>query len=60
MMKNYFQWLEYIASYSHTANRMCQAYMALFDDLVGRRDEILAKRRLWRHPFAFALNQIPW
>jgi len=34
-----------MASYPHTARRMCQAYASLFDVLVSRRDEVIARRR---------------
>ena len=60
MMKNYLGWAEQIAAYPYTASRMCRSYLALFDDLMARRDEIVARRRPWHHPFALALNQVPW
>ena len=60
MLKNYFAWAEPIAAYPHTAAKMCQSYLRLFDDLVERRDEILLARRPWRHPVALALNQVRW
>lgn len=33
-------------SYPHTADRMCAAYLSLFEDLIARRDEVIAARRL--------------
>ncbi len=60
MAGNYPRWRERLAAYPHTAEKMCGAYLALFDDMMARRDEILAGRRRWRNPLAVALNQLPW
>lgn len=45
--------------YANTAERMTSRYVALFEDLYARRDEIAAKRNLWRDPLALAANQLP-
>jgi hypothetical protein len=60
MAGNYPRWHERLAAYPHTADRMCGAYLGLFDDMMARCDEILARRRRWRNPLAVALNQLPW
>jgi hypothetical protein len=49
-----------IETYPHTAARMAGRYVALFEDLVARREEIARNRRLGRDPLAFLLNQVPW
>ena len=49
-----------IGSYPHTAARMAGRYVALFEDLVARQEEIAQNRRLARDPLAFLLNQVPW
>lgn len=59
MISDYGRWRQRLASYPHTADRMCAAYLALFDELIAKRDEILARRRPWRHPCALALIQLP-
>jgi hypothetical protein len=46
--------------YANTATRMCGQYLELFDDLLARRDEIVAHRRLWRSPWLVLRNQIPF
>jgi hypothetical protein len=49
----------HMPNYSNTAARMCVRYIEVFENLVERRAEIVAARRLWRNPLLFALNQIP-
>ena len=49
-----------MASYPHTAARMADRYVALFEDLTARSEEIARRRRLTRDPWAFLLNQVPW
>jgi hypothetical protein len=48
-----------MAGYPYDAARTTSRWLSLLDDLVGRRDEIAARRRLWRDPGAFILNQLP-
>lgn len=47
-------------AYPHTAAKTTSCYLDLFERLVARRDEIRARRRLWRDPLAFARNQLPF
>ena len=60
MVANYPRWRERLAAYPHTAEKMCGAYLSLFDDMMARRADIVEGRRPWRDPVAVALNQIPW
>ena len=59
MIANYDHWISAMPSYPHTAERMVAQYIALFEDLIARRREVLANRHLWRNPLAFVLNQLP-
>jgi hypothetical protein len=45
--------------YPHSAERMTREWISLFEDLVSRREEIVARRRLWRNPWLMLRNQIP-
>jgi hypothetical protein len=47
-----------LAAYPHTAERMCEGYLALFADLLARREALLARRDLWRDPGAILRNQL--
>lgn len=44
-------------AYPHTADRMCARYLACFDSLIRSRDQIVARRRLWRSPWLMLRNQ---
>lgn len=57
---HYPTWADSMTSYPHDAEKMVQGYLALFDDMIQRRTEILQNRRLWRSPLTFMMNQIPW
>jgi glycosyltransferase involved in cell wall biosynthesis len=46
-------------AYPYDAARTTSRWLELLGDLVGRRDEIAARRRPWRDPGAFLLNQLP-
>ncbi|MGZ0190209.1 MAG: hypothetical protein ACKVH0_19780, partial [Alphaproteobacteria bacterium] len=59
MIKDYDAYQAHNASYPHVASRTTDRYIALFDDLVARRDTITANRRLFRNPLLFARNQLP-
>jgi hypothetical protein len=37
---------------------MCEGYLALFADLLARREALLARRDLWRDPGAILRNQL--
>jgi glycosyltransferase involved in cell wall biosynthesis len=60
ILANYDRWQGKMAGYDNTADGMTGRFLDLFNDMLGRREEMLAKRRLWRNPLAFALNQIPF
>ncbi|MCC7250935.1 hypothetical protein [Hyphomicrobium sp.] len=45
--------------YPHTAKKMTSEWIALFKTLMDLRDDLVARRKLWRDPLAFAANQIP-
>ncbi len=60
MLAEYDRWRATLAHYDHNEGRMTQAYLDLFDELLASRDDIAAKRRLWRNPFLVLLNQIPF
>jgi hypothetical protein len=46
-------------AYPHTAARTCTRYLALFDELMTSREQILVSRRLWRNPWLVLRNQLP-
>lgn len=46
--------------YPHTAARTCSSYLALFDELLKSRDQIVASRRIWRNPWLLLRNQFPF
>lgn len=50
----------FMPTYPHTSKRCTAAWIKLLEDLLARRDEIVAARRIWRNPLLFALNQIPF
>lgn len=48
MIDTYEAWLPKVTNYGHTAQRMCDGYVGLFEDLLDQRREILKPRRRWR------------
>jgi hypothetical protein len=48
-----------MSAYPHSAERMTREWIGLFHTLVSRREEIVARRRLWRDPWLVLRNQIP-
>ncbi len=48
-----------LPQYDNTAEKMCAGYISFFEDLVARRDKIGERRRLWRNPLTFIINQLP-
>jgi hypothetical protein len=46
--------------YPWTAERMTREWIALFEELLERRDELVARRRLWRDPLTALANQVPF
>lgn len=47
-----------MSTYPHTASRMTAEWIALFGQLIERRDELLARRRLWRDPLSALMTQV--
>ena len=45
-------------SYPYTAERMTREWIALFEALIGERSALLARRQLWRDPWAMLANQV--
>lgn len=46
-----------MSSYPNTAERMTAEWIAVLTDLVGRRAELVTRRRLWRDPLAAIMTQ---
>ena len=59
MFADYPAQAEKVRAYPHTAEKTTARYLTLFEELIARREEILARRHLWRSPARFALNQLP-
>ncbi|NJL70854.1 MAG: glycosyltransferase family 4 protein [Candidatus Competibacteraceae bacterium] len=59
MRREYTAFRARMPTYPHTAKRMVDDFLALFDDLLARRKEILAARRLFRRPLALLATQLP-
>jgi hypothetical protein len=49
-----------MTAYPHTAERTCANYLALFDELIKSRNQILASRHLWRNPWLLLRHQLPF
>lgn len=60
MIANYRDWQGKMDRYDNTSEKMVGRFLQLFEDMLARREELLVKRRLWRNPLLFALNQIPF
>lgn len=45
LIDSYDQWLENMPTYPHTAERMCMAYLTLFEGLLQERESTLAHRQ---------------
>jgi len=60
MMSQYSRYREAMRSYKNTAQRMCQIYLSLFDELLTSREEIVSSRHLVRNPWLLLRNQIPF
>ena len=57
LMRDYDRLVQLMPSYSHTAERMTQEWVALFDDLMHKRAQLTGARNLWRSPRAALLTQ---
>lgn len=60
MRTEYPQWYKALDGYPHTERKMVNEYLKLFELLEGRRSQIVNGRKVWRNPFLFALNQVPF
>ena len=59
MLEKYGTHVERLVAYSHTAERMCEEYISLFDQMLAQRNTILDGRRPWRNPWLVLRNQVP-
>jgi hypothetical protein len=59
MQRRYGEFRSALKTYPYTAEHMCGEYIALFDNLLTRRDDIVARRRLLRAPVEAAMAQLP-
>lgn len=59
MLNQYTSYADRMRGYCHTAEHMCEEYIALFERLMSQQKSILASRRLLRNPFRVLRNQIP-
>lgn len=60
LMARYEELAAAMSDYPHTADRTCSRYLALFDDLIKSRDQVVAFRRIWRNPWLLLRNQLPF
>ncbi len=56
MFVQYEKYRNEIIGYPNTANRMTKNYLKLFDNLLSKRDEIVAKRNLLGSPLIVCVN----
>ena len=59
MRSHYFHWTKRVKDYPHTAEKMCQAYHALFVELLDHRDKIVAQRSKQKQPHLLLQTAIP-
>ena len=59
-MADYARLVPLMSAYPHTTATSIGQWLALFVDLVERRNDILAQRRLYRDPLLFLRNQMPF
>ena len=57
LVARYGAFADKMGSYPNTAARMTRAWIALLAELTDRREELLARRRLWRDPWSALLTQ---
>lgn len=60
LIEEYESLVTVMPNYPYTAERTCESYLELFDELIASRDQILASRRLWRNPYLTLRNQLPF
>ncbi|MDP3512778.1 MAG: hypothetical protein Q8S20_08510 [Sulfuritalea sp.] len=59
MLEQYGSHVEKLSAYSHTAERMCAEYIALFDRMLAQSNAMREARRPWRNPWLVLRNQVP-
>lgn len=57
LMRDYDRLVQLMPSYPHTAERMTQEWVALFNDLMRKRAALTGARNLWRNPRTALLTQ---
>jgi len=60
MMQRYDTHKAAMPGYRHTTRRMVAGYLDVFDELLRRREELVAARAARRDPMAWLMNQVPW
>ena len=60
MIDEYKTWRTRVAAYPCTTERTVQGYLELIQTLHQDRENLLQRRRIWRNPLAFLLNQFPF
>lgn len=58
MLESYHVFKKAMPGYTHTSEKMCSAYLALFDQMMTDRTNILAARRIWSSPVSALRNMI--
>ncbi len=56
MLGNYQRIKEVMPEYSLNSDRMCASYISLFNQMLAKREEIIAARQLWRSPISVLRN----
>ncbi len=59
LITEYPELVQRMPSYPHTARKMTEEWLALFANLVARRDDLAAARRPWRRPLWRLANMLP-
>jgi hypothetical protein len=60
LMKRYGDFVDRMAAYPHTAQRMTREWLSLFEALLSERDRLVKMRKLWRNPLTAFANQLPF
>jgi hypothetical protein len=60
LMARYNELVARLPAYPQTAERMTREWIALFEAVLDERDQLMARRRLWRQPMTVLANQIAW
>jgi hypothetical protein len=58
MLEDYMLFKRLMPSYPHTSERMCAAYITLFERMLLERAKVLEGRRLWRSPTSLLRNLV--